>query len=92
VGYTEGIHTAIFSFSVVFALIILDDALRVRMHLGDQGRYLNMLIETLNLNKKKYPRLKERMGHRLSEVVVGIVYGAAQTALFIYILKTFWIF
>ncbi|MEA2007206.1 MAG: divergent PAP2 family protein [Patescibacteria group bacterium] len=92
VGYTEGIHTAIFSFSVVFALIILDDALRVRMHLGDQGRYLNMLIETLNLNKKKYPRLKERMGHRLSEVIVGITYGAAQTMLFIYLLKTFWVF
>lgn len=88
VGYTEGINTAIFSFSVVFALIILDDALRVRMHLGDQGRYLNMLIETLNLNKEKYPRLKERMGHRWSEVLVGIGYGGAQTAFFIYLLET----
>ena len=91
VGYTEGVDTAIFSFAVVFALIILDDALRIRMHLGDQGRYLNMMIETLNLNKEKYPRLKERMGHRLSEVLVGIAYGAAQTTIFIYLLETFFI-
>ena len=89
VGYMEGIHTAVFSFAVVFALIILDDAVRVRMHLGDQGRYLNMMIEALGLDKKKYPRLKERVGHRWSEVLVGIVYGATQTSIFIYALKTF---
>lgn len=89
VGYMEGINTAVFSFAVVFALIILDDAVRVRMHLGDQGRYLNMMIEALGLDKKKYPRLKERVGHRWSEVLVGIVYGATQTAIFIYALETF---
>ena len=89
VGYLEGIDTAIFSFAVVFALIILDDALRVRMLLGDQGRYLNMMIDTLNLDKEKYPRLKERMGHRWNEVLVGVIYGAAQTVLFMYISESF---
>ncbi len=86
VGYTEGIHSAIFALSLVFALIILDDALRIRMYLGDQGRYLNMLIETLDLDPKKYPRLKERVGHRWSEVLVGIIYGASLTYGFIFLL------
>jgi len=83
VGYLEGINSGIFAFSLVFALIILDDALRIRMYLGDQGRYLNMLVQTLNLDVKQYPRLKERVGHRWQEVSVGIIYGAILTILFI---------
>lgn len=83
VGYLGGINSGIFAFSLVFALIILDDALRIRMYLGDQGRYLNMLVQTLNLDVKQYPRLKERVGHRWQEVSVGIIYGAILTILFI---------
>jgi acid phosphatase family membrane protein YuiD len=91
VGYLEGINTGVFAISVVFALIILDDALRIRMHLGDQGRYLNMMIQALNLDRKKYPRLKERVGHRWSEVIVGILFGVVLTFLFIYVFKEVWI-
>ncbi len=85
VGYMKGINSAIFAFALVFALVILDDALRIRMHLGDQGRYLNMLIQTLKIDTEKYPRLKERVGHRWSEVIVGIFYGAVLTVFFIYL-------
>lgn len=84
VGYMDGIDTAVFAFTLVFALIILDDALRIRMHLGDQGRYLNMMVEALELDKEKYPRLKERMGHRWSEVIVGILYGIILTIFFVW--------
>ena len=88
VGYLSGVGSATFSLAVVFALIILDDALRVRMHLGDQGRYLNMLVETLNLDKEKYPRLKERMGHRFSEVLVGILFGGFLTVFLIFLIES----
>lgn len=57
------------------------------MHLGDQGRYLNMLVEQLDVDEKKFPRLKERTGHRVSEVVVGAILGVAFSALFIWLLK-----
>jgi len=87
VGYLEGMSSGVFAVSIVFALIILDDALRVRMHLGDQGRYLNMLIQTLKLDQKKYPRLKERVGHRWSEVTVGILFGVVQSCFFIYLFE-----
>jgi uncharacterized protein len=83
VGFMEGVGSGEFLIAVVLALIILDDALRIRMYLGDQGRYMNMLIQTLNLDKKKYPRLKEHVGHRTSEVVVGIIYGFLLTMLFL---------
>ncbi len=75
IGYYEGTTSGVFALSVIFAVLIVDDALRLRMYLGDQGRYLNMLINELPVDKRKFPRLKERIGHRLSEVIVGALIG-----------------
>ena len=86
VGFYEGIGDASFAIAIVLAFIIIDDATRLRMHLGDQGRYLNMLVEQLNISEEQYPRLKERMGHRVSEVVVGAIMGFFLTLGFIYVL------
>jgi acid phosphatase family membrane protein YuiD len=83
VGHFEGLNDASFAIAIVLAFIIIDDATRLRMHLGDQGRYLNMLIEQLNISEQQYPRLKERMGHRVSEVIVGGIAGFVLTMLFI---------
>lgn len=85
VSQLEGIASGTFAVALALAFIILDDALRIRMYLGDQGRYLNMLVQSLQLDTSKYPRLKERVGHRTSEVIVGSIYGAALAFLFLYI-------
>ncbi len=86
VAYYEGIHSGSFALSAVLAFIVIDDAARIRMYLGDQGRYLNMLIEQLNLNKENFPRLKERVGHRVNEIVGGAFVGLFLTLLLIGIL------
>ena len=86
VGYYEGIHTGAFTVAVALAIIVIDDAARLRMYMGDQGRYLNMLIRQLNVNEDQFPRLKERMGHRVSEVIVGGILGVILTLLFARIL------
>lgn len=77
VGYFEGIHSGAFAVTVGLAFIIIDDALRIRMILGDQGRYLNMLVSQLKneIDESKFPRLKERVGHHTSEVIVGGIFG-----------------
>lgn len=75
VGYFDGLHSGAFAVTVGLAFIIIDDALRIRMILGDQGRYLNMLTEQLHINHDKFPRLKERVGHRTSEVIGGALFG-----------------
>lgn len=85
VGSLEGINSGAFAVAIALAVIIIDDALRLRMYLGDQGRYLNMLVQSLNLNPDKYPRLKERVGHRTNEVIVGVIYGAVLTFFFLYL-------
>jgi acid phosphatase family membrane protein YuiD len=75
IGYYAGVTSSAFALAVVFGIIIIDDALRLRVFLGDQGRYLNMLVEQLPVDKKRFPKLKERIGHRLSEVIIGGILG-----------------
>jgi len=89
IGFYEGVHTGTFAVATALAFLIIDDATRLRMTLGDQGKYLNMLIGQLNIDidEAKYPRLKERMGHKVSEVIVGAILGLLLTVLFIKLLS-----
>lgn len=83
----SGIKSGGFAVAVVLAVLVLDDAVRLRMYMGDQGRYLNMLIRQLNINEEQFPRLKERMGHKVSEVIVGGILGIIFTLFLANMLK-----
>ncbi len=83
IGVYEGVHNGTFAVAFALAFLIIDDAARLRMYLGDQGRYLNMLIEQLDIDDKKFPRLKERTGHRVNEIIVGAILGIVLTVLFV---------
>lgn len=87
VGYYSGVTSGAFAVSIILAVIVIDDAVRLRMYLGDQGRYLNMLIRQLPVDEKQFPRLKERVGHRISEVIVGGLLGFILTLIFIKLLS-----
>ena len=87
VGYYSGLASGAFAVSVVLAVIVIDDAVRLRMYMGDQGRYLNMLIRQLPVDEKQFPRLKERIGHKISEVVIGGLLGFLLTMFLATILK-----
>ena len=86
IGFYEGVHSGAFAVAVALGIIVIDDAIRLRMILGDQGRYLNMLVQQLNVNEKQFPRLKERIGHRISEVIVGGIYGFILTVVLVALL------
>jgi len=86
VAYYSGLDSGAFAVALVFAIITIDDSVRLRMQMGHQGEYINMLISEMKL-KKEFPRLKERLGHRVSEVVVGGIYGFLLTMILIKILE-----
>lgn len=88
VAWYEGLDSGAFAVSIILAIIVIDDAVRLRMYMGDQGRYLNMLIRQLEVNEEKFPRLKERIGHRINEVIAGAIFGLFFSLLFAY----FWPF
>ena len=87
VGYYAGISSGAFAVAIALAIIVIDDALRLRIYMGDQGRRLNFIIEQLKISKKEFPRLKERVGHRKSEVLVGAILGFLLTYLLASVLK-----
>lgn len=87
VGYYDGVTSGAFTVALALAIIVIDDAARLRMYMGDQGRYLNMLIRQLKVNESQFPRLKERVGHRISEVIVGGIFGFLLTMMLINILQ-----
>lgn len=80
-GIYEGFTSGAFAVAVILAVLVIDDAVRIRVYLGDQGRYLNMLIRQLNVSEEQFPRLKERVGHRVSEVIIGGILGFLLTIL-----------
>lgn len=84
VGYYEGINSGTFAVAVALAFLVIDDAVRLRMYLGDQGRYLNMLVQELHMNEEQFPRLKERVGHRTNEVLAGAFVGFFLSVLLIH--------
>lgn len=86
VGYYSGMDSGAFAVAFVFAIITIDDSVRLRMQMGYQGKYINIIVNDLKLNKE-LPHLKERLGHRLSEVVVGGIYGFLLSMSFIKLLS-----
>ncbi len=66
-----------FAIAFVFACIVWYDALSFRQALGEQAKVLNRL--------QHWEHLSERLGHSFREVVGGILFGAAVTALGIWI-------
>lgn len=86
IGHYSGMTSGAFAIATALAVIVIDDAVRLRAYMGDQGRYLNMLIQQLNISEKQFPRLKERVGHRVSEVIIGGLLGFLLTASLIAVL------
>jgi len=89
VGYYDGAETGAFAVAVILAIMTIDDSVRLRMYIGDQGIYLNRMAEHMNLTEKEFPKLKERMGHKISEVIVGGLLGVALTLALAKILEAY---
>jgi acid phosphatase family membrane protein YuiD len=75
VAMREGLHSPSFGVVVVMAVIVIMDALRLRVYMGQHAHYINELIHKLGYDEKEFPRLKERVGHKPSEVAGGAVFG-----------------
>jgi len=63
--------SALFVLSVILALIVVNDALRVRKITGEQSKVINTLMQ----GRKDFKKLEEHVGHTPAEVLVGLVIG-----------------
>jgi len=72
IGLKDGTDTGLFGLSVLFALIVMYDAMKVRRSSGEQGEAIKSLIESHN-SKIKLPRVSK--GHTPVEVAFGALLG-----------------
>ena len=76
VGNDNGIDSAIFAVSLIFACIVMYDAAGVRRAAGKQAKLLNKIVETPGLtNLQVQERLVEVLGHTPTQVIVGAAIG-----------------
>lgn len=98
IGIIEGINNTTFILALVFASVVLHDALGIRRHAGRQAQVINQMIQDLQgvqaaimeggiFNNPKYDRkLKELLGHEPIEVLMGTLWGVASTLIFYWVL------
>ncbi|MCL7046608.1 hypothetical protein MKW94_010139 [Papaver nudicaule] len=76
VALSHGVADSMFPVCLGFSLIVMYDAIGVRRHAGMQAQVLNVIIEDLfqghPISERK---LKELLGHTLSQVLAGAVLG-----------------
>ncbi|MEN8252453.1 MAG: divergent PAP2 family protein [Patescibacteria group bacterium] len=85
IGYFESVTSGVFAVATCFAFLTIYDAMRVRMHIGLQGKALNKLVHDIDsVNEKEFPRLKEHVGHYANEVAGGIFIGTVLTIFLIW--------
>jgi len=73
IGFKDGLDSGIFSMAVLFALIVMYDAMKVRRSSGEQGAAIHALIKEQN-SKVKLPRAAK--GHTPLEVFIGACFGS----------------
>jgi acid phosphatase family membrane protein YuiD len=75
----DGASSHLFGFTAIFSAIVMYDSLGVRRSSGEQGVALNMIITSLSRDKVLLSqpdlKLREVLGHKPREVVVGAIFG-----------------
>ncbi|MDD3341145.1 MAG: divergent PAP2 family protein [Bacilli bacterium] len=77
IGYRLGFTTPLFAIALVFSLIVCYDAMGVRMESGKQAYAINQILDKIFEDRpaKWMQHLKEELGHKPLEVLVGIVFA-----------------
>ncbi len=83
VGLHDGVDSAAFGVALTFAFIVIMDARSLRNQVGKQAEAINELLAS----QGKVERLRERIGHRLDEVVAGVIVGCTTAVVWSYALS-----
>jgi hypothetical protein len=76
VGRTQGWHDPLWIITLIFAIVIMTDAVGVRRAAGHQAKVLNQMLDEFYAEGKiSETRLKELLGHTPVEVIVGALLG-----------------
>ena len=92
-GLTEGFGSTVFGLAMIFAIVVMHDAMGVRREAGKHARSIISIVEQLNDyfsehdDKIKTEKLKVLVGHTPLQVVVGSLLGAVIALVYHFLLK-----
>jgi acid phosphatase family membrane protein YuiD len=84
-AYDLGMSDPIFAVSLIFSMIVCYDAMGVRFESGKQAEIINDLAEIVEKEKRHritFEHLKEKIGHKPLEVIMGIILGSIVATIF----------
>lgn len=86
-GLVDSFHSISFALAFALLILVLDDALRMRIFLSRQGEALHRLVAKLpETERSAYPYIETRLGHKLREVIAGGAIGVVVTVLVLWVL------
>lgn len=85
----EGILSASFAIALAFTVIVMRDAVGLRMFVEKQAKAINIIRSHTPALKKKLPEQKESVGHTVPEAWGGVLFGIAATLLAYIILASY---
>lgn len=82
--FNEGPDSPLFSVALIFSIIVAYDAMGLRMESGKQAHAINLLADEVFEEEpdKEIAELKEQLGHKPLEVLIGIVLALVMSAIF----------
>ena len=84
VGLVDGIYSTTFAIAAAAVILILDDALRLRIFLARYGAALHELVQRIPAHERAaFPYIETRLGHKPMEAVAGAILGVV-VSLFLY--------
>ena len=84
IGLNEGFSSPLFAISLVFTLSVSYDAMGLRMESGKQAEAINKLFDE-TFKDGNMTKLKEKLGHKPEEVLVGLIFGTLSALFFTYL-------
>jgi acid phosphatase family membrane protein YuiD len=82
-GFVCGFDSPIFAVALIFAFIVMHDAMGVRLETGKQAKVLNDLMDLFYTEGTPEQKLKEFVGHTPLQVISGFVLGVIITSIII---------
>lgn len=73
IALNYGFDSIYFAISLIFGIIVLYDAMGIRYEAGKQAEAINIITKKIDI--KNIASLKEKVGHKPIEVLVGIITG-----------------
>lgn len=83
IALAEGFKSSSFAIALIFALLVIRDALGLRWHISKENQLLNKISRQLNLNEEP---LEEKIHHTPLEIAAGTLLGISLALIFSYLI------